>query len=205
MGTEALLVVLAVLVLVGARIVSRIIRLKKKLERVEQAWADLSDTLAKRHKAVPPLLKALETHAVSQAQAVVWVKQFTGGVRTALKSARERTKGVAQDREVRTEYENELTRQLNTLDQLSATYPDVVLSPDYREAHQALARTGEDMLAAANLYNDHASDYNGRLKGVPDKWIAPLFSLHPQPVLDLVTMRGVDRDEAVMHQAIARG
>jgi|GEM_PF-3346061 len=73
-----------------------------------------------------------------------------------------------------------VTHQLQVL---AEQYPQLQSQRSFQELHQNLVDTEQRIALARSYFNDIATFYNTRLERVPDRFVASLAGLTPQPLL----------------------
>jgi hypothetical protein len=65
---------------------------------------------------------------------------------------------------------------------ITERYPDLKANESFRELQKSLSETEQRIALARSYFNEIAAGYNSCLEVVPDRFVAPLAALKPQPL-----------------------
>ncbi len=136
-------------------------------ERVRQGWSLIEVQLKRRHDLIPRL-----------ASAVAALGSHEKEVQTALAALREQT--TATPPGVSGPDFAGLAEQVRVV---MEKYPQLVAQPAFATLHGQLVETEQRIALARGYYNDIATQFATRLELVPDRWVAGLGGLRPEPLL----------------------
>jgi hypothetical protein len=136
-------------------------------ERVRQGWSLIDVQLKRRHDLIPSLVAALGA----------W-RGHEAGTQTALAALR--TQAMATAPGVAGPDFHGLA---HTVTAVVERYPDLGAAPGFRALHDELVRTEQRIALARAYYNDIATYFATRLEQVPDRWVAALGAMRPEPLL----------------------
>ena len=140
-------------------------------QRVRQGWSLIDVQLKRRHDLIPSLATTVgalsdhesnvqETVAALRAQATATPPGVTGPD----------FEGVAAQLRVVIE-----------------RYPQLTAQPAFAALHRQLVETEQRIALARTYYNDIATHYATRLEIIPDRWVAGLGAMKPEPLLAAVS------------------
>jgi LemA protein len=152
------LVILAALLVWVAVAFNRLIRDRN---RVAQAWSDVDVQLLRRHDLIPRLVEM--------------VKGYAGFERAVLANITELRAQSAASPAARGEAEKTVTHGVNRLVALAEAYPDLKASENFRDLHDKLVDTENQIQYARRYYNGAVNLLNNRIQRFPDLLIANTF------------------------------
>lgn len=136
-------------------------------QRVRQAWSQVDVQLKRRHDLIGPLstiVAALGTH-----------EQGTQTTLAALRVQLAATKpGVPGPDPAGVASELRVVRE---------RYPTLVAHEGFTQLHRSLVETEQRIALARTYYNDIATHFRTRLEQIPDRWVAWLVRMQPEPLL----------------------
>ena len=135
--------------------------------RVRQAWAQVDVQLKRRQDLIPNLIAIVQG-----------LKDHEQSLQRAL--AELRAQLAATPPEASGPDHHGVTHQLQVLVE---QYPQLQSQRSFQELHQNLVDTEQRIALARSYINDIATFYNTRLERVPDRFVAGLAGLTPQPLL----------------------
>ena len=136
-------------------------------ERVRQAWSLIDIQLKRRHDLIPSLAKSIEalaTHEQSTQTALAALRTQFAATRPGL--AGPDPAGLAP-----------------ALRAVVERYPELTADSGFAALHRELVETEQRLALARAYYNDIATHYATRLEIVPDRFVAALRGLRPEPLL----------------------
>jgi hypothetical protein len=135
--------------------------------RTRQAWSLVEVELKRRHDLIPNLasaVAALGTHERSTQTALAALR----GQLSATPPGVAGPDFAALAAEVRTVVER---------------YPQLVAQEGFTRLHESLVETEQRIALARSYYNDFATFFATRLERIPDRWVAALARMRPEPLL----------------------
>jgi LemA protein len=167
---SALLVVVLVALLVWAAVSFNF--LIRDRNRVAQAWADVDVQLLRRHDLIPRLVEM--------------VKGYAGYERAVLANIAElRTQASTASPAARGEVEKTVGSGVIKLVALAEAYPDLKASENFRDLHNKLVDTENQLQYARRYYNGAVNLFNNRIQRFPDLLIANNFGFKLAEFFDL--------------------
>ena len=136
-------------------------------ERVRQAWSLIDVQLKRRHDLLPMIAKTIEAlagHEQSTQTALAALRTQAQATRPGL--AGPDPGGVA-----------------SLLRAVVERYPALTADSGFAALHRELVETEQRIALARTYYNDIATHYATRLEIVPDRFVARLRGLRPEPLL----------------------
>jgi LemA protein len=140
--------------------------------RVAQAWSDVDVQLLRRHDLIPRLVEM--------------VKGYAGYERAVLSNIAElRTQSAAVSPAARGEAEKAVASGVTKLVALAEAYPDLKANENFRDLHDKLVDTENQIQFARRYYNGAVNLLNNRIQRFPDLLIANTFGFKPAEFFDL--------------------
>jgi LemA protein len=140
--------------------------------RVAQSWSDVDVQLLRRHDLIPRLVEM--------------VKGYAGYERAVLANVTElRAQAANASPAERTEVEKSVRSGVTKLVALAEAYPDLKASENFRDLHQKLVETENQIQYARRYYNGAVNLYNNRVQRFPDVAIASNFGFKAAEFFDL--------------------
>jgi hypothetical protein len=136
-------------------------------ERVRQGWSLIDVQLKRRHDLLPSLAAAVAGFAAHERD----VQTFVADLRTQGQATRPGAAGPDFDG---------LAPELRVI---AEKYPGLKAHEGFAALQRELVTTEQRIALARAYYNDIATHYATRLEIIPDRWIASLRKLTPEPLL----------------------
>jgi hypothetical protein len=137
-------------------------------QRVRQGWS-LIDVQLKRRRDLIPRITAVVTGLSSHEQVV---QTALAGLRTQLTATAPGAVGPDH------------AGLASTLRRVVEKYPQLKAREGFTALHKELVETEQRIALARAYYNDIATEFATRLEVVPDRWVANLRKLQPEPLLN---------------------
>lgn len=166
---SAILLGLVLLVVAWAIVVFNL--LVRDRNRVAQSWSDVDVQLLRRHDLIPRLVEM--------------VKGYAGYERAVLANLTELRSQAPASPAARTEVEKTVNSGVTKLVALAEAYPDLKASENFRDLHQKLVDTENQIQFARRYYNGAVNLYNNRIQRFPDLVIANSFGFKQAEFFDL--------------------
>lgn len=135
--------------------------------RVRQGWSLIDVQLKRRHDLIPNLVTAVSGLTAHEQT-----------VQTALAALRAQAQatppGAAGP---------DFDGLVGSLCAVIEKYPQLTAQPSFGALHRSLVETEQRIALARTYYNDIATHFATRLEQVPDRWIARLGGMRPEPLL----------------------
>ena len=140
--------------------------------RVAQAWSDVDVQLLRRHDLIPRLVEM--------------VKGYAGYERAVLSNIAElRGQSASASPAARGEAEKTVASGVTKLVALAEAYPDLKASDNFRDLHNKLVDTENQLQFARRYYNGAVNLLNNRIQRFPDLLIANTFGFRLAEFFDL--------------------
>jgi hypothetical protein len=136
-------------------------------ERVRQGWSLIDVQLKRRHDLIPQLVTVIG--ALSQHEQEV--QTAVAGLRTQLTATAPGAPGA------------DFAGLAATVRGVVEKYPQLTAQPSFLALQRELIETEQRVALARAYYNDIATEFATRLEVVPDRWVAALRSMRPEPLL----------------------
>ena len=167
---STLFLVIIVALLVWAAVAFNL--LIRDRNRVAQAWSDVDVQLLRRHDLIPRLVEM--------------VKGYAGYERAVLSNIAElRGQSAAASPSARGEAEKTVASGVTKLVALAEAYPDLKASDNFRDLHNKLVDTENQIQYARRYYNGAVNLLNNRIQRFPDLLIANTFGFKLAEFFDL--------------------
>lgn len=136
-------------------------------ERVRQAWSLIDVQLKRRHDLIPAIAKTIEALAAHE--------QSTQTALAALRAQSAATRPGAPGPDP--------AALAPALRAVIERYPNLTADSGFAALHRELVETEQRLALARTYYNDIATHYTTRLEIVPDRFVAQVRGLRPEPLL----------------------
>ncbi len=136
-------------------------------QRVRQGWSLIDVQLKRRHDLIPSLattVGALSDHESNAQEAVASLRAQAAATPPGVSGPD--FEGVAAQLRVVIE-----------------RYPQLTAQPAFAALHRQLVETEQRIALARTYYNDIATHFATRLEIIPDRWVAGLGAMKPEPLL----------------------
>jgi len=151
-------------------------------QRVRQGWSLIDVQLKRRHDLIPSLVTAVG--ALSEHEGAV--QETVAALRAQVAATPPGVSGP--------DFEG-VAAQLRIVIE---RYPQLTAQPAFAELHRQLVETEQRIALARTYYNDIATHYATRLEIIPDRWVADLGAMKPEPLLTAASF-----ERAPVHVAFA--
>jgi LemA protein len=169
MHTSLVIAPLAVL-LWAAFVFNQLIRDRN---RVAQAWSDVDVQLLRRHDLIPRLVEMVKGYAGYERALLTHLAELR---------AQSTSAGSAGQR---SEVEKGVASGVKQLVALAEAYPDLKASENFRDLHNKLVDTENQLQFARRYYNGAVNLLNNRIQRFPDLLIANTFGFKLAEFFDL--------------------
>jgi LemA protein len=152
-------------------------RLVRRLQRVEEAWADIEVQLKRRYNLIPNLVETVKGYVAHERK----VLQDVTEARTRALAVQAEKKNPADIAAA----DNALASTLKTLFAVAENYPDLKANANFLDLQRELADTENKIQAARRFYNTVVREYNTLIHSLPTSLVAPLFHFSPREYFEL--------------------
>ena len=136
-------------------------------QRVRQAWSQVDVQLKRRHDLIPNLVEVVKG-----------LRDYEQQVQTELAALRAQAQatppGVAGP---------DFRALKGAVIAIAERYPELKADTTFTKLHRNLVDTEQRIALARGYFNDIATHFNTRLETVPDRFVAGLAAMRPQPLL----------------------
>lgn len=136
-------------------------------QRVRQAWAQVDVQLKRRHDLIPNLIEMVKGYGDYEKN----LQAELAALRTQLQAT---PPGVAG---------TDFRALKGTLIAITEHYPELKADTTFAQLQRNLTDTEQRIALARGYFNDIATHFNTRLETVPDRFVAALAAMKPQPLL----------------------
>jgi LemA protein len=170
---EALLIVLAVLVIVVFMVIGVYNGLIKLKNEVDSSWSDIDTQLKRRFDLIPNIVESVKGYAKHEASVFENV--------TNARSQAMQATGPAEMAKA----ENMLQGALKSLFAVAEAYPDLKANQNFLELQNTLTQTEDEINKARRYYNAVVRDFNTKLQVFPNNIIAGMFNFKAREFFEL--------------------
>lgn len=136
-------------------------------QRVRQAWSEVDVQLKRRNDLIPKLVQAVEGYQTHELETQTLIAELRGQLAATLPGvAGPDPKGCAQQ-----------------LRLIAEKYPELKASEVFLKLQQGLSDMEQRIALARDYFNQIATFYDIRLAIIPDRFVAVIARLHPQPLI----------------------
>lgn len=136
-------------------------------ERVRQGWSLIDVQLKRRHDLIPALVAAVSALGRHE-------RELQTALAVLRAQAAATPPGVAGP---------DFHGLAGTLRVVAERHPPLAAAPEFLRLQQQLTETEQRIALARSYYNDVATFFATRLEQVPDRWVARLGRMRPEPLL----------------------
>ena len=173
--------VVLLLILIGAGIYNRIVRLRNNREN---AFADINVQLKQRHDLIPQLVAAVKGYAAHEKETLDRVIQARNGA----VSARTIDDKIAA--------ENTLTSALAGLKVTLEAYPDLKANTNFLQLQGEIADVENKLAAVRRYFNSATREYNNAIETFPANVLAGMFGFRREPMFEVAAGERASLDKA---------
>ncbi len=173
--------VVLLLILIGAGIYNRIVRLRNNREN---AFADIDVQLKQRHDLIPQLVAAVKGYAAHEKETLDRVIQARNGA----VSARTIDDKIAA--------ENALTSALAGLKVTLEAYPDLKANTNFLQLQGEIADVENKLAAVRRYFNSATREYNNAIETFPANVLAGMFGFRREPMFEVAAGERASLDKA---------
>lgn len=182
----ALIVIVVVVVIVGIIAVVLYNSLVQTRNKVDEAWAQISVQLKRRHDLIPPLVSTVKGYATHEKGTFEAVTQ----ARTAAIDAMGSPQAAGQA-------EEQLSGALKNLFALSESYPDLKASTNFQQLQEQLVDTENRIAFARQYYNDVVRQWNTKIQSVPTNILAGMMKAQKAEYFEIQDITAARMSEAL--------
>ena len=182
----ALIVIVVVVVVVGIIAVVLYNSLVQTRNKVDEAWAQISVQLKRRHDLIPPLVSTVKGYATHEKGTFEAVTQ----ARTAAIDAMGPPQAAGQA-------EEQLSGALKNLFALSESYPDLKASTNFQQLQEQLVDTENRIAFARQYYNDVVRQWNTKIQSVPTNILAGMMKAQKAEYFEIQDITAARMSEAL--------
>jgi len=177
-------VMLGILVVVGLGLVFVYNRIVSQRNRVDEAWAQISVQLKRRHDLIPNLVATVKGYAGHEQQTL----EDVISARSAAVGAQRGASGGPTAAEMQAE--GQLSMALGRLLAISESYPDLKATENFQQLQAELVATEDRIAFSRQYYNDVTRQWNTTIASIPYNLIAGPMAATRRPYFELNEMTG---------------
>ncbi len=152
----ALIIIIVVIVVLGIVAVLVYNSLVSVRNKVDEAWAQISVQLKRRHDLIPPLVSTVKGYATHEK-----------GTFEAVTEARNAAINAMGSPQAAGQAEEQLSGALKSLFAISENYPDLKASTNFAQLQDQLVDTEDRIAFSRQYYNDVVRQWNTKIQTVP--------------------------------------
>ncbi len=178
-----ILIVVVVLVIIGVVLYNSLIGTRNK---VDEAWAQISVQLKRRHDLIPPLVSTVKGYATHEKGTFEAVTEARNAAVNAMSSPA--TAGKAEE---------QLSGALKNLFALSENYPDLKASTNFQQLQEQLVDTENRIAFSRQYYNDVVRQWNTKIQSVPTNVLAGMMKAEKAEYFEIQDISAARMSEAL--------
>lgn len=182
----ALIVILVVVVVIGVIAVVLYNSLVSTRNKVDEAWAQISVQLKRRHDLIPPLVSTVKGYATHEK-----------GTFEAVTEARTAAVNAMGSPEAAGKAEEQLSGALKNLFALSENYPDLKASTNFQQLQEQLVDTENRIAFSRQYYNDVVRQWNTKIQSVPTNILAGMMKAEKAEYFEIQDITAARMSEAL--------
>lgn len=160
---KKVLPVLMILVIIGAVFASTYNRVMVLDEDVNQAWAQVENTLKRRADLIPNLVNTVKGYAKHEEDVFVQVTNARSAVQQA---------STPQEY---AEANNQMNQAIRSINVVAENYPELKADTSFQNLQTELAGTENRISVERKRYNDKVAEYNRAVRRFPTKLVAGIM------------------------------
>ena len=160
---KKLIPVLAILLIIGGIFGSTYNKLQVKDEDVNQAWAQVENTMQRRADLIPNLVETVKGYAKHEEE-----------VFTKVTEARSAVKSASTPKEY-AEANDQLDQAVKNINVVAEAYPELKADSNFANLQAELAGTENRIAVERKRYNEAVADFNKSVKRFPTNLVAKML------------------------------
>jgi len=185
-----LVALVVVLGIVSVVLYNSLVSLRNK---VDEAWAQISVQLKRRHDLIPPLVASVKGYAAHESGTLEAVTRARNAAVTATASPQDAA-----------DAENQLSQALGKMFALSESYPDLKASANFVQLQDQLVDTENRIAFSRQYYNDSVRQWNTKIQTVPQNFFAPMMKARKAEYFEIEDIAGARFAEAINPEDTAK-
>lgn len=160
---KKLIPVLAILLIIGGIFGSTYNKLQVKDEDVNQAWAQVENTMQRRADLIPNLVETVKGYAKHEEDVFTKVTEARSAVKAA-STPKEYAQANAQ-----------MDQAVKNINVVAEAYPELKANSNFANLQAELAGTENRIAVERKRYNESVADFNKSVKHFPTNLVAKLL------------------------------
>ena len=160
---KKLIPVLAILLIIGGIFGSTYNKLQVKDEDVNQAWAQVENTMQRRADLIPNLVETVKGYAKHEEDVFTKVTEARSAVKAASTPKEYATANAQMDQAVK------------NINVVAEAYPELKANSNFANLQAELAGTENRIAVERKRYNEAVADFNKSVKHFPTNLVAKLL------------------------------
>ena len=160
---KKLIPVLAILLIIGGIFGSTYNKLQVKDEDVNQAWAQVENTMQRRADLIPNLVETVKGYAKHEEEVFTKVTEARSAVKAA-STPKEYAQANAQ-----------MDQAVKNINVVAEAYPELKANSNFANLQAELAGTENRIAVERKRYNESVADFNKSVKHFPTNLVARLL------------------------------
>ncbi|MCB0916900.1 MAG: LemA family protein, partial [Actinobacteria bacterium] len=178
--------ILVVVVVIGVIAVVLYNSLVSTRNKVDEAWAQISVQLKRRHDLIPPLVSTVKGYATHEK-----------GTFEAVTEARTAAVNAMGSPEAAGKAEEQLSGALKNLFALSENYPDLKASTNFQQLQEQLVDTENRIAFSRQYYNYVVRQWNTKIQIVPTNILAGMMKAEKAEYFEIQDITAARMSEAL--------
>ncbi|MFN8124970.1 MAG: LemA family protein [Candidatus Nanopelagicales bacterium] len=192
----ALIVLIVIVVVLGIIAVLLYNSLVQTRNKVDEAWAQISVQLKRRHDLIPPLVSTVKGYASHE--------KGTFEAVTEARNAAINAMGSPQGAKAAGQAEEQLSGALKNLFALSESYPDLKASTNFAQLQDQLVDTENRIAFSRQYYNDVVRQWNTKIQSVPTNIFAGMMKAEKAEYFEIEDITAARMAEALSTEDAAK-
>lgn len=188
-----IVIVVAIVVLLGVAVALLYNALVSVRNKVDEAWAQISVQLKRRHDLIPTLVATVKGYATHER-----------GTLDAVTAARTQAVAAMGSPAAAGQAESALSEALHKLFALSESYPDLKASNNFSQLQDQLVDTENRIAFARQYYNDVVRQWNTKIQSVPTNLMAGMMKARKAEYFQIEDLAGARYAEAISPEDTAK-
>ncbi len=177
-------ILLAIIVAIGAYLVSAYNTMVTLRRRADQAFADIDVQLKQRHDLIPNLVETVKGYATHEKETFDAVIKARNGAMSA------------SGPQAQAQAEQQLSGAVGRLMALAEAYPELKANTNFLKLQEDLGSVEDKLSAARRFFNNAVGEYNSQIESVPAVFFASKFGFQPREFFDLGEAKRTEIDVA---------
>ncbi len=170
MNTTLIIILALLILLVIAIILSKYNKMVKLQNKVKQAKSGIDVYLNERFDLIPNLVECVKAYMKHEKEVLENVTKM-------------RTEYLKGSKDIKNA--EKINNELNKILVMAENYPEINASEQFLDLQKNLAKMESQLQAARRIYNVEVTNYNTKIKTIPDNIIAKTFGFKEEDLFEI--------------------